>query len=539
MASWLFPTLRGYRAGWLGRDILAGTAAGAVIVPQAMAYATIANLPVEIGLYTCMMPALVYALIGGSRAMSVSTTSTIATLVATTFVSAGVAATAEDAVSSLITLTLLVGVILVLARLFHLGDLIENINEATLIGMKVGLGATVALGQVPKLLGVEVVPTGHGFIRSLVATIEAVPGANLPTVVLSVATIGLLVLLKAIAPAVPAQLIAVAGGIILVATTGLPGVAVIEPVPSGLPVPSLPPTGLVVELLPGAFAIAVMAFLETAAVARGIRLRGEPAIDSNRELLAAGLASVAGSFFHSLPAAGGFSQSAVNQRAGARSQLASVTSVVLAILVAVLLAPILDNLPQATLASMVVVAVVGLIDVRGLVRLSRVSRIEFWIAVVTALVGLAAGLLPAVAAGVLFTIGLVLRELNRPRFDTVRQGSVRWVRPRSSLYTANVLTTQRAIEAILDEDGPGVRTLRIDASRIEMTSLTVLDAFADWDRELAGRGIRLEVIALRGEALVLARKTDWWAELRDSGRVLSSPAAGDPHRRGRRKAGRQ
>ena len=412
-AAWVLPTLSGYRAGWLGRDLVAGVSAGAVVIPQAMAYATIAELPVEVGLYTCITPMVAYALLGGSRAMSVSTTSTIATLTATTLVSAGVAASASpDAVAGdLATLTLLVGAILVLARVFRLGSLVENINEATLIGIKVGLGATVALGQVPKLLGVDVEPTGRGFVRTLAATVEAVPRLNVATVLLSLGSIAVLLVLGRVAPRVPAQLVIVVVGIVLVAFTPLAetGVRVIDPVPTGFPLPLLPGFGDAAALLPGALAIAVMAFLESASVARGIRQTDDPQVDSNRELLATGVANLVGAFFHTLPAAGGFSQSAVNQRAGARSQLASLVTAALAVLVALFLAPVLDDLPQATLAAMVFVAVTGLIDVRGLVRLARVSRLDFWIAVVTAAIGLAAGLLPAVAAGVLFTLGSAAR----------------------------------------------------------------------------------------------------------------------------------
>ena len=135
LPPWLLPTLSGYRTAWLGRDILAGLTAGAVVVPQAMAYATIANLPVQVGLYTCIVPMLVYAMLGGSRAMSVSTTSTIATLTAATMVSAGIAAGSDDALGSLMMLTLLVGAILLLARVFSLGSLVENISDATALGV--------------------------------------------------------------------------------------------------------------------------------------------------------------------------------------------------------------------------------------------------------------------------------------------------------------------------------------------------------------------------------------------------------------------
>ena len=315
----LFPTLAGYRTGWLGPDVLAGLSAGAVVIPQAMAYATIANLPVQLGLYTCMVPMLVYAMLGGSRAMSVSTTSTIATLSGTTLVSAGVAAGSDDPVPDLMALTLLVGVILLVARVARLGSLVENISKATLVGIQVGVGATVAVGQLPKLLGETDDLSTHGFIRSVVAVFEAIPGANPVTIVLSTGSIAVLLVLKRFLPRVPGPLVVVAGGILLVAFAGLDdaGVALIDPVPQGFPAPELPSFANLGALLPGALAIAIMAFLESAAVARGIRKPGEPQVDSNQELLATGAANTFGSFFQVLPAAGGFSQSAVNQGADA------------------------------------------------------------------------------------------------------------------------------------------------------------------------------------------------------------------------------
>ena len=146
--------LPNYQRRWLVKDLVGGLAAGAVVIPQAMAYATIADLPVEVGLYTCMVPMVVYALLGGSRTLSVSTTSTVALLTGSTLIAAGVAAEGTDPVGDLAMLTLLVGVILLVARLLRLGALIDNISQATLIGIKVGVGLTVAAGQLPKLLGV-------------------------------------------------------------------------------------------------------------------------------------------------------------------------------------------------------------------------------------------------------------------------------------------------------------------------------------------------------------------------------------------------
>jgi SulP family sulfate permease len=167
---------------------------------------------------------------------------------------------------------------------------------------------------------------------------------------------------------------------------------------------------------------------------------------------------------------------------------------------------------------MVFVAVIGLIDVRGLTRLARINTIEFWIAIVTAAIGLAAGLLPAVAAGVVFTLGAVLHELGKPHFDLRREDHTLVVSLQLSLYTASVLPTQRAIEVVLDAD-PGIHTLVIDAAFMRSASVTVLDALAEFDHELAERGVRLEVHHLAGDALELARRTEWWATLEREGRA--------------------
>ena len=518
--AWFAPTLRPYDRASIRFDVLAGLTAGAVVIPQAMAYATIANLPVQAGLYTCIVPMLVYALLGGSRAMSVSTTSTIATLTATTLVSAGVVADSNSVPADLITLTLLVGVILLVARLLKLGAIVEIINRPTLTGIQIGVGATVAVGQLPKLLGETDQPTGHGFIRSLVAVAEAIPRANVPTIVLGVASIAALFLLKRFAPRVPAPLIVVAAGI-LVSAFGLAqsgGIALIPPVGQGLPLPALPSLDNIPALVPGAFAIAVMAFLESTAVARGIREPGDRAIDSNRELLATSAANLAGSFFQTLPAAGGFSQSAVNKNAGARSQLATLVTVALAVLVGLFLGPILSLLPEATLAALVFVAVFGLIDITALARLWRIRKADFWIAIAVMVVGLTAGLLTAVATGVVVTLVMVLRALNQPRIRVEVAGETLVVTLLAPLYTANVLGTEQAILAAVGEHA-NLQRVVVDMTRIEETSVTVLDALADLDRELAGTGHSLHLAGLPDAASRTADGTSWYRGLRAEGRI--------------------
>lgn len=521
----LLPSMAGYRREWLVPDVVAGLAAGAVVVPQAMAYATIANLPVQVGLYTCIIPMLVYALLGGSRAMSVSTTSTIATLTATTLVTASVASSVEDSAGSLMTLAMLVGLLLLGARLLRWGSLVENISAATTLGVKIGVGGTVAVGQLPKLLGETSEVSGEGFFRTIEAAIAAASSINLPTVALSVGSLLVLLVLKRFAPRVPGTLVVVVGGIVLVSLADLDerGVALIDPVPSGLPTPGLPDLTQIGALLPGALAIAVMVFLETAAVARSMRRMSEPAIDADQELVAVGAANLAGTFFTVLPAAGGFSQSAVNRDAGAKTQLATLVTVTLAIVVALFLGPVVSLLPQATLAAMVFLAVAGLVDIPMLVRWARISPIDFWIALIVAVLGLTVGLLAAVAAGVALTLILVLRELNIPKLEIVgeRDGRIA-IHTVRGLYTANALACERAVIDIASSRPEPVRIVIIDALRLDIVTITVLDMFEDLDRELAAIGSTLHIAALPERATAIAVKTEWYQRMITEGRVHTS-----------------
>lgn len=523
--GWLVPTLRGYRRGWLWRDILAGLSAGAVVVPQAMAYATIANMPVQVGLYTCMVPMFVYAMLGGSRAMSTSTTSTIATLTATTLVSAGIAAGSSNALGSLVTLTFMVGVILLILRLLKLGGIVENISQPTIIGVQIGVGATVAIGQLPKLLGVTADLAGKGFLRALATIAETLGEVNLPTVLLSAASIAALFLFKRFLPRLPGPLLVVAAGILLAAFTGMTdaGVQLIAPVTEGLPGITLPKIVELGPLLGGALAIALMAFLESVAVARGIREQDDASIDSNRELLALSAANILGSFFTVLPAAGGFSQSAVNKGAGARSQLAQMVTVVLAVLIALFLGPVLSLLPQATLASLVFVAVVGLIKLGDLFRLARISPLDFWIALTTAIIGITLGLLPAVTAGVVITLVLVLGELNKPHVRVgKRRGDALAVHIDRGMYTANVSANLRVVYQQAVGAEPRITALVLDLYRMEATSITVLDSLAELDRNLASEGIALHLAAIPERALTVARRVEWYQGMEASGRTHRS-----------------
>ncbi|MBB3754118.1 MFS superfamily sulfate permease-like transporter [Mycolicibacterium sp. BK634] len=535
---WLAPAIRPYRASWLRADVLAGLSTGAVVIPLAMAYATVANMPVQMGLYTCIIPVLVYAFIGGSRIASVTTSSTVSTLTASTMLAGGVLIGSEDQRGDLITLTLLVGLFLLAARVFRLGMLVDNISDMTLVGIKVAVGLTVMAAQLPKLLGVPPHPHTTGFFKVAWAALSDIPTASMVTVVVSAACLVVLLLLTKFAPRVPGPLVVITIAIAMSAVVALPahGVALIPTVPSGFPIPEVPRLDRhIVPLVPGALAIAVMAFLETIAVARTSRRAEDHPIEPDRELMALGLAAVAGAFFHSLPPAGGFAQTSVNLRSGARSQISGLVLAVLAVLVAFVVAPVLSLLPQAVLGAVVVVAVTRLVDIGALRRLYLLNPRECFGALGVALIGLAFGLIPAVAVAVAVTLLVVLHVVNSPHVvQVVRHESCAWIeQPENAalvpaeplvlrclvpLYAANVRPNIAAIRAATLEADTAPATVVLDLVRQTVLESTVLHILVDLDLELSGSGVRLMITALPERTLRTVRRTEWWQEFEAEGR---------------------
>ncbi|MEI7056669.1 SulP family inorganic anion transporter [Nocardioides sp. CCNWLW239] len=521
--SWLLPTMRGYRASWARSDVLAGLATGTVVIPQAMAYATIAGLPVEVGLYTCLLPMAAYGLLGGSRALSVSTTSTIAVLVASTLATLSDRSDAE-LLGAAFTLTLLVGACLLLMRLARLGSIVESISPATMTGIRIGVGLTVLASQLPALLGLPTDPEGGGFFAQVADVVRHLPDLSGVTAVVGIGAVAVLFVLRRWAPAIPGPLVVVVAGIVLVAATAVEdrGLALIDPVPTGLPSLSLPVGGDVLALLPGAVAIALMSFLETVLVARTNRRRGEPVIDVDRELVATGIGALAGGLTQSLPPAGGFSQSAVNLRSGARTQLSGLVTVGLALLVALFLAPLLADLPRAILAAMVLVAVAGLLDPRDLFMYAHVDRYELGVALIVAALGLTGGMLLGVAVGVGLTLVLVIRAVNLPRVNALETTSdaVLPLLVTGNLYTGNAQATHDAALVLIMDD-PTRPTVTLDVSRVTYVTVPLLDMLRTLRDDVDSEGRRLVLVGASPKILSVMRRVPWFVAAERDGFVRS------------------
>jgi sulfate permease, SulP family len=294
-----------YQKTWLKPDIIAGVTAAAVVLPKALAYATVAGLPVQVGLYTAFVPMVIYALLGTSRPLSVSTTATLAILTAAALGQAAPNGGPVELAVATATLTLLTGAMLVLASLLRLGFVANFISDPVLTGFKGGIAIVIVLDQIPKLIGIHLVK--GPFFYKVWALVTGLPHASMTTVAVGVVTIVVLVALEHFLPKAPAPLIAVACGIGGVGLLGLRahGVEVVGHIPTGLPSIVMPNFSLVDSLWPDAAGIAMMSFTETVASGRAFVQSGEPLPKPNRELLATGIGNGMGALLGCMPAGGG------------------------------------------------------------------------------------------------------------------------------------------------------------------------------------------------------------------------------------------
>jgi high affinity sulfate transporter 1 len=422
-----------YRKAWAKPDLIAGLTAAAVVIPKALAYATVAGLPVQIGLYTAFVPMVIYALFGTSRPLSVSTTTTLAILVASALGRAVPDGDAAQLVTATVTVTALVGVILVLASALRLGFLANFISEPVLVGFKAGIAIVIVVDQIPKLLGIHFAK--GSFFHNLLAIVQGIPHASMATIVVGVATAAALLAFERFTPRLPAPLVVVAVAIAAVSVLGLraQGVETVGHVPTGLPSLTMPDLDLVELLWPVALGTALMSFTETIAAGRAFVREGEPMPRANRELFATGLANLAGAFTGAMPAGGGTTQTAVNRSAGACSQAAQLVTAAVALGSMLLLAPLIGLIPQATLGAVVIVYSVGLFDPAEFRAILRIRRTELvWALVALAGVVLLGTLQGIVVAIVVSLVALAYQVSNPPVYVLLKKPGTNVFRPVSA-----------------------------------------------------------------------------------------------------------
>ena len=441
--------LRRYQAAWLQPDLLAGATAAAVVLPKALAYATVAGLPVQAGLYTCFIPMLIYAFVGSSRPLSVSTTTTLAILAGAALQPFAGADAGTLAMASA-TLAFLVGIILLLAGVLRLGFVANFISEPVLIGFKAGIGVVIVLDQLPKLIGTHIDKGSFG--HNLLATLASVPHASMITVLVTICMLIILLGMEHWAPRWPAPLIAVAAAILATKLLHLDqhGVSIVGIVPIGLPPVLLPDWHLFADLWPAATGIALMSFTESIAAGRAFAGADEPVPRPDLELYAVGLANMGGALLGAMAAGGGTSQTAVNRLAGARSQLAGLITSLLALVTMLVLAPLIGLMPHATLAAVVIVYSVGLIKPVEFVNILKVRRTEFVWALVSMAGVILLGTLQGIVAAIIVSCVALAWQVSNPPVHVLGR------KPGTNVFR------QRTDEHPEDETFPGLLLLRLE-----------------------------------------------------------------------------
>jgi len=517
--------LRRYPRQWLHADVTAGLIAAAVVIPKAMAFATIAGLPVQVGLYTVFVPMVIYALLGTSRPLSVSTTTTLAILAAAELGEAVPNAGAADLAMAGASLAILVGAMLVLASLLRLGFVANFISDPVLAGFKSGIGLVIVVDQIPKLLGIHIQKTG--FLRDILAIAQHLPQSSLTTLVLALVMLALLFGLERFVPRAPAPLVAVAAGIAACALFGLrqAGVETVGSIPRDLPSLVWPHLDLAAQMWPGAVGIALMSFTESIAAARAFAKPEEPRPLPNQELLAIGVANVAGGFFGAMPAGGGTTQTAVNRSAGARTQLAELVTAAAAFATLLLFAPLIALMPNAVLAAVVVVYSVDLIRPAEFRHIVRIRKTEFYWAIIAfagvALLGTLQGILVAVVASLLalaqqtydppvYVLGRkrgtdAFRPLSDEHPDDETWPGLLIMRAEGRIFFANAQRIGDKMWLLIERQKPSV--VLIDFSAVFDIEYTALKMLAEAEEKLRRDGITLWLAALTPDVLAVVQRS--------------------------------
>jgi len=517
--------LASYRKEWLRPDIIAGLITAAVVIPKAMAYATVAGLPVQAGLYTAFIPAVIYAVLGSSRVLSVSTTTTIAILTGADLALVVPNGDLAMLLRASATLAMMVGVVLAMASVLRLGFLATFISESVLSGFKAGIGVVIVLDQVPKLLGVHF-PKGT-FLQNLLELLRSLPDTSAVTLAVGLVMIALLLGIKRFVPRVPAPLVTVGVGIAGMALLGLEayGVETVGMIPRGLPALTLPDFALIAQLWPGALGIALMSFTETVAVARAFAQTGEPALRPNQELVATGVATVGGALLGGISAGGGASQTAVNRLAGARTHLAGLVTGGVTLLTLLFLAPLISLMPQATLAAVVIVYSVGLIQLPEFREILAVRRTEFiWAIAAFAGVMLLGTLQGILVAIIISLVSLAQQVADPPVYQLGRKRGTNVFRPFSAehpddetfegllmlrpvgrLFFVNGQRVGEKMRVLVDEAQP--RVVALDLSAVFDVEYTTLKMLAEGEARMKSLGISVWLVGLDPDVLTAVRRS--------------------------------
>ncbi|MEK9283004.1 SulP family inorganic anion transporter [Bradyrhizobium sp. ISRA442] len=538
-----------YQRNWLSADAVAGVTLAAYAIPVSLAYAALAGLAPQVGVYGYMLGGIGYALFGASRQLAIGPTSAISLMIAGTVgVLAGGDAVRYAQIASLAAFA--VATLCLIAWLFKLSVLVRLVSDSILVGFKAGAGLTIIMSQLPSLLGVA--GGGHNFFDRVIKLTGQL--GNIDPLVLAIGAVALLLLLlgERLLPGKPVGITIVALSIAVATLLGFPslGVPVTGKIPEGLPALGLPTFGLLEfdDLFPLAAGCVLLAYIEGVSAARSFAAKHGYPLDVRQEFLGLGAANFAAAFGHGYPVAGGLSQSAVNDSAGARTPLALVICSLTLGLCLLFFTGLLTNLPKAVLAAIVFAAVYRLVDVRALLRMWQVSRIDFYAAAIALVSVLLLGILQGVLLASIASIFLLLARASQPNVaflgrlpgsgrysDRARHDGVEPLvgviafRPEASLLYINAeMILETVLVAI--RNSPGIRLVVCDLSASPYIDLAGARMLHDLYDELVSRQVTFCIVGAHAQLRDLLR-AEGLAERTDSGQWLRSldSVLGDDH----------
>lgn len=553
---WLPPLewLRGYHGGMAAKDLLAAVIVTVMLIPQSLAYALLAGLPAEMGLYASILPLLLYAVFGSSRTLSVGPVAVISLMTATA-VGKVAADGSADYASAAVAMAMISGLMLIGMGMLRFGELANLLSHSVVSGFITASGIIIAFSQVRHITGIS----GHGDnLPALFASMWGdLSGYNLPTLLVGVGALVVLLwirrdlanLLQHFGMSGAAAAICAKTGpvLVIILTTWISysggleaqGVVVVGEVPSGLPAFSRPLFSAAVwsELAVSALLISLIGFVESVSVGRTLGAKRRQNINPNQELMALGAANVASAVSSGFPVTGGFSRSVVNFDAGAQTQMAGIMAALGIALATLFLTPALYYLPQATLAATIIVAVTSLVDTDLLRRAWLYSRRDFIAVTVTIMATLSLGVELGVLAGIVVSVSLHLHKTTRPhiaivgevpgtehfrnvmRHDVVTYPSIVSIRVDESLYFANASYLESAVYAIV-AGRQDLRHIILQCTAVNEIDLSALETLEQIDHRLREQGIALHLSEVKGPVMDALRRTDFVDAL--SGQVYLS-----------------
>ncbi len=501
--------LREYDRSWLRGDVLAGITVAAYLIPQVMAYASVANLPPVTGLWASLVPMLLYALLGSSRQLSVGCESTTALMTATALAPL-VAAGTQEYIEMAMVMALLVGVICLIAGLCRLGFLAELFSRPVLVGYMAGVAVIMIVGQLEKVSGVPV--DGISVVDEVKSFFTNIGNFHTPTLILSIIVLALLLIINKVAPKFPGPLTIVVAAAAVVALFDLDdeGIKVVGSIPAGLPTPTFPdfPIADMVHMLIPAAGIAVVAFTDNTLSARTFAARKGEYIDANAELRALGVCNLATGVTRGFPVSSSGSRTALGDAVGSRSQVYSLVMLVTVILFMFLGRGILENFPMAALGALVVYAALKLVDIPEFRRVAKFRRSELLLALSTTVSVLILGVLYGVMVAVALSIIDLVRRVARPHdsilgyvpgmagmhdiddYPTAEPvpGLVVYRYDAPMFFANSEDFRERALDAVAKSPTP-VEWFVLNAEANLDPDLTAMDAMEQLRKELTGRGI--------------------------------------------------